>query len=139
PALIKEVAPAQNFEVEMHLQGRTNYRGETFRIEFYLFDEAMNVLGKMCIWDLSSIHEIVAEGRVGPFIGRHQNYLISSRNYKHRWYEFTGIIRMKREGNVFSFYVARLNNEGKHTNSFSQTFVDSSNAYAGRLKYVQIH
>src|SRR5690606_32978285 len=39
PALIREINPIQDFEVEMQCRVETSRPNQTFRIEFYLFDE----------------------------------------------------------------------------------------------------
>lgn len=141
PALIKEVPLTQDFEVQMHLQGRTIEPGATFRIEFYLFDESMNVLGKMAVNDSSrSTHQKRAEGRVGPFVGRGINYLISSQNYQYSWDFFFGMVRMRRIGKRFEFYVTRIANDGaRHVWNLDTSFMDNAEEFQGRLKYVQIH
>lgn len=141
PALIKEVPLTQDFEVDMRVQGRTFNPRATFRIEFYLFDESMNVLGKMAVNDSSrSTHQIRAEGRVGPFVGRGINYLISSKNYQYNWDHFFGMIRMRRIGKRFEFYVSRVANDGaRHTRTLEQIYTDNAGEFQGRLKYIQIH
>jgi len=140
PALLKEVTVAQDFEVEAMVQGRTTTTGQTFRIEVYLFDEGMNVLGKMAIMDNSlNVHRKKGEGRVGPYVGKNTNYLISSANYSYDQDYFYGMLRMRREGKRITFYVTRINNNNKHVQTLSKTFVDNANEYQGRLKYVQIH
>ncbi|MBT2215830.1 phage tail family protein [Virgibacillus dakarensis] len=141
PALIKDIPAIQDFEIEMMAQGRTTNTAQTFRVEFYLFDEGMNVLGKMAIMDNSrNIYRKKAEGRVGPFVGKYQNYLIDSRNYSYDGWDFYyGMLRMRRVGNQFEFYVTRINNNNKHVYSLKETFTDNDNQYMGKLKYVQIH
>jgi len=141
PALLKEVTPAQDFEVVAMVQGRTTSVSQTYRIEFYLFDENMNNLGKMAILDKNlNIFRKQAEGRVGPYVGDQINYPISSRNYSYDGWDFWyGMIRMRRIGNDFEFYVTRINNRNQHVYSLKETYKDVANEYAGRLKYVQIH
>lgn len=140
PALMKEVDPARDFEVEAMVQGRTTTVNQTFRIEFYLFDENMNTLGKMAILDNSlGINRKKAEGRIGGSVGVHKNFLISSRNYSYDQDYFYGMIRMRRVGKSINFYVTRINNNNRHVQSLSETYIDNANEYQGRLKYVQIH
>lgn len=141
PALIKEVEPAQDFEVKMHLQARTESPTDTFRIEFYLFDENMNELGKMAVMDNSTnLVYHAAEGRYGPYVGRNENYPLKSDDYSRNVDFFFGIIRMRRVGQRFEFYVARLTEDGaKHVLTEEADYIDGANEYQGRLKYVQIH
>lgn len=140
PALLKEVEPVQDFEVVMHLQARTIRPTDTFRIEFYLFDEGMNNLGKMAIMDNSTnIQHHSAEGRYGPYVGRNVHYPLSSSDYNRRVDFFFGILRMRRIGQKFEFYVSRIDNTGKHVLNANRVYRDKDNEYQGRLKYVQIH
>lgn len=140
PALLKEVVPAQDFEVEMHLAGRTLDAENTFRIEFYLFDEGMNEIGKMAILDNTpNIITKAAEGRVGDYTGPNENYVISSSNYSYKQDFWFGMVRMRRIGQDFEFYVTRIDNSTDHVQSLKKTFKDVANVYQGRLKYVQIH
>lgn len=141
PALIKEVPVTQDFEVEMLCEAQTNRVNETFRIEFYLFDESMNVIGKMNVWDNSTnLYRIEVEGRYGPFIDTFVHYVISGKNYQFRnWDYYRGVVRMRRVGNTFEFYTARINDKGTHYYTLKLPYIDSAGEYLGRLKYVQIH
>src|SRR5690625_2223478 len=144
PALLKEINPIQDFEVEMRLRAESKRPSDVYRIEFYLFDENMDTIGKMAIWDNSQAkYAYVAEGRVGDYVGKQQNYLISSKNYNYERKHFHGMVRMRRIGNRFEFYVARTahgsDETGRHYDEFMVPFIDSDNEYMGELKYVQIH
>ena len=141
PALMRELSiPLQDFEVEMMLQGRTTTLNQTFRIEFYLFDENMKSLGKMAIKDDTlGAYRKKAEARYGPHVTNYKNYLIDKNNYQYNWDFFFGMLRMRRKGNNFEFYVTRINNNTKHVYSLKETFSDVDNEFMGRLKYIQIH
>ncbi|CDQ41513.1 distal tail protein Dit [Virgibacillus salexigens] len=140
PALIKEVPVAQDFEVEAMVQGRTTETSQTFRIEFSLFDENMNQLGKLAIKDDSlGIHRKKGEGRIGPYVGANENYMISSQNYSYDQDYFYGMLRLKRVGKEFTFYITRVNNSNKHVQTLSRRFINNLGDYLGKLKYIQIH
>lgn len=140
PALIKNIGTAQDFEVEMNIEGRLTAGEQTFRIEFYLFDEGMNVLGKMAVLDKrANQNDIRAEGRYGPFLGSQIHYPISSSNYHYSWPDFYGILRLRRVGNKFEFYVTRVATDTKHVYSLREIHMDSLNELNGKLKYIQIH
>lgn len=140
PALIKEISPSQDFEIEMMVEGETGKPDQTYRIEFYAYDENMNVLGKMALLDKSlGINNKIAEGRIGDYIGKQENYLISSQNYSYGWPFFFGMLRLRRIGNQFEFYVTRVANNTKHVFSLKKLFTDNNNEYMGKLRYVQIH
>ena len=142
PALLKEIEPTQDFEVEMRCRAETTNPKQTYRIEFYLYDEHMNVLGKMAIVDKTASRiQYAAEGRYGPFEGSTIHYPIYSANYLKLEKHFHGMVRMRRIGKRFEFYVARLKTgEGiKHYDTLTKVYTDVANEYQGRLKYVQIH
>lgn len=144
PALLKEIEPIQDFEVAMRLRVEATDPKTTYRIEFYLFDEFMNVLGKMAIVNASRVKiRYAAEARIGPLVGSYVNYLIDSRNYQRDMAHFHGMLRMKRIGKRFEFYVARIGHTSEeghiHHDTLTQVFNDVNNQYQGRLKYVQIH
>src|SRR5690606_11391601 len=140
PALIKEIQPVQDFEVVAHLQMRTTAPNQTSRIEVYLFDENMNVLGKMAVVDNArDKHVKKGEARIGPYVGKGVNYLISSQNYQYNWDYFFGMLRIRRVGKEFEFYITRIHTNTQHVFSLKETYIDHSNYYAGKLKYIQIH
>lgn len=138
PSVIKEISPTQDFEVEAFLQSGTGRPDISFRVEVYLYDENMKNLGKMAVVDNTrAASRIVAEGRVGP--RNTGKYLISQANYKYNWDYFYGMVRIRRVGKSFNFYVTRVGTNTKHVYSLSKNFTDNKNQYGGRLKYVQIH
>src|SRR5690606_1133494 len=131
PRLIKEIDPLEDFEIEFVVNARTNRADQTFRISTNYYDEYNNELGMLRLWDLS-IHRNhkVVEARVGPYVGQHVNYPISSRNYNIQdqlvWY---GLIRVVREGNLYTFYVARIDQRGRHVHTLTQTFYDANKEF----------
>ena len=138
PSVMKEVPVTQDFEVEAFLQGRTPTRMHTFRVEIYMWDESMSLIGKIAVLDNSKGNDkIIAEGRVGPLSGG--QYVISSSNYSHNWNQFYGLMRIRRVGKRFEFYVSRRDVNGRHVNSISRVYTDNAGKYSGRLKYIQIH
>lgn len=144
PALLQEIPPIQDFEVEMRLRAQSEDPSVVYRVEFYLFDENMKSLGKMAIWqNTTKRNEYVAEGRAGPFIQPFENYVISSRNYRFAKGHFHGIIRMRRIGQKLEFYVASTTQgqgeTGRHYDPLTKVLWDGNNNYQNKLKYVQIH
>ncbi|MDQ0158956.1 distal tail protein Dit [Alkalibacillus salilacus] len=142
PAMMKEVDPAQDFEVEMYCRVDADDPDATYRIEFYLFDENNNVLGKMAIMDsTASLSRYSAEARYGEFFGWGTNYKINSENYWRFDNHFHGVLRFRREGQTFKFYVAQVGTgiTENHYDSLTSWFLDAENEYQGRLKYVQVH
>lgn len=140
PAAIKEINPVQDFEVKANLQIRTSKVIQTARVEIYLFDENMDLLGKMGIVDDSSAkYTKKGEARYGPFEGRGVNYPISASNYQYNWDYYFGMLRFRRVGNEFEFYITRIATDTNHVYSLKETYIDANNDYSGKLKYIQIH
>src|SRR5690625_2353473 len=82
PGAIKEIDPIQDFEIEFFVYVRSETPDRTFRISTNYYDEHMNELGMMCLWDNSNrVVRKVVEARIDPYVGDFENYLISSRNY----------------------------------------------------------
>src|SRR5699024_3427980 len=142
PALMQEIDPIQDFEVAMRVRANTSRPNQMYRIEFYLYDENMDVLGKMAIRDYAMHNDrYAAEGRVGEDT-RRKDYQISRHNYLRERNHFHGMVRMRRIGQTFELYVARLKTgkeEGKHHDRFQVDYIDIDNEYQGLLKYVQIN
>src|SRR5690606_3041647 len=140
PGAIKEIDPIQDFEIEFFVYVRSTSPNRTFRIATNYYDENMNELGMLRLWDNSNrILRKVVEARVGPYVGDFINYPISSRNYDIRnQMVWGGIIRVTRKSNVFTFYAARITQAGRHVSTITQTFADVNNQFAGKLKFVRI-
>ncbi len=143
PAVIRELSrPLQDFEITTNFDIISRREMDNFRIEVYLFDEAMNMLGKIGIKDNSRTkNRRAALGRVGPYrgAGRSNGYAIGKHNYIQDNLGETTLMNMsvKREGNLFTFYVARFRNS-RHRTTLQSTFRDAKNEYGGRLRYVSL-
>jgi len=70
PGAIKEINPIRDFEIEFFVYVRSTTPDRTFRISTNFFDENMNELGMLRLWDNSDrILRKVVEARVGPYVG----------------------------------------------------------------------
>lgn len=140
PIAMREIEPLQDFEIEMFVHVRTERPNQTFRVSTNIFDEYMNELGMLRLWDKSTSQiRKVAEARVGPYLTQYENYLISDRNYNIRDQRvWNGILRITRKYNIITFYVARINQQGNHVDTLTQAYVDNINEYAGKLKFIRI-
>lgn len=138
-ALMREIDPLEDFELEMYVYTRTEQPGQTFRMSTNFYDENNKELGMLRLWDKTT-NQIrkVAEARVGPYTENYSNYLISDRNYNLQGQRvWGGIIRVKRVGNMFTFYTARITQGGRHESPLTETYLDSDNEFAGRLKFIR--
>ncbi|USK46351.1 distal tail protein Dit [Cytobacillus oceanisediminis] len=138
PFVYKEVPLSGDFEVELRGQLLSGIP-ETGRVGFSIFDDQLRNIAMMNAVDIiTSVHRKSAEGRVGPYVGDFVNYPISSRNYRYEWENFPVYLRLKRVGDTFEFYVARVLGDGTHTNALTQTWTTVDDAHKGSLKYVGI-
>src|SRR5699024_9030695 len=78
--------------------------------------------------------------RVGSYTGtKYENYVISDQNYN--WVgqrAFNSIIRVTREGNVYTFYAAHISQRGNHIETVKKRYRDDTNEFAGKLKFIRI-
>lgn len=148
PAVFKELPEAiQDFEIESTFDIISYEPIENWRMEVYFQDEDMNMLGKMGIKDNSrSYQRRRSMGRVGEYrgsstggsgdrngyaIGEHDNATDNANNITLMY------LRVKREGNKYTFYIATWR-DLRHRNPISATYIDATNQYQGRLKYITL-
>src|SRR5699024_2277248 len=83
-----------------------------------------------------------ALGRVGLYRGgsKKNGYAIGKHNYVQDNLGQTTLMNMsvKREGNLYTFYVAKFLNS-RHRTTLRSTFRDTKNEYDGRLRYVALY
>lgn len=142
PTAEREVEPTQDFEIEFFTRVRTERDNMTFRTSLNFFDENLEELGLLRVWDkTTSQTKKVIEARVGPYTGTNYiNYLISDKNYN--WVgqrAYNGIVRVTRKGNVYTFYAAHISQRGNHIESIKERYVDESGEFSGKLKYIRIN
>lgn len=138
PIVYKEVPVTGDFEIEVRGHLRSNVAA-TGRLGFQAFDDQLRPIGMMNAVDIiTSMHRKSAEGRVGRFMGDFVNYPISSRNYRYEWEDFPVYLRLRRIGDTFEFYVARVQTNGKHVNTLTQLWTTVEDIHRGPLKYVTI-
>src|SRR5699024_2564035 len=67
PALMREIDPTEDFEIEFYTSVRTERPEMTFRTSLNFFDENMSELGLLRVWNKSTsrITKII-EARIGP-------------------------------------------------------------------------
>ncbi|RNC96264.1 phage tail family protein [Lysinibacillus halotolerans] len=139
PSVYKEVPLTGDFEIELRGQLYTDNVNQTGRFGFYLFDDEMREIAIMTAVDNSIyVERKLAEGRIGPFIGDFKNYLISSRNYQKEWDNFPAYMRLQRIGDKYTFYVARVQGDGKHMDPLTASWTVTEDKFRGKLKYVGI-
>lgn len=140
PKRLKEIDPIEDFEIDFYVNTRTEDPRQTFRTTMIYYDENMNELGMLRLVDSAgSQYRKTVEARMGPFTVPGENYLISSQNYampnQRVW---NGLLRVTRKGSMYTFYVARITQAGRHVDTFDVSFSDRRKEYAGKLKFIQI-
>lgn len=141
PQIEKEITPTEDFEIEIFTRVRTESDLMTFRTSLNFYDENMNELGMLRVWDKSNRRTAkIIEARIGPYTGvSHQNYLISSNNYLWEGQRaYNGVIRVTRKGQIWTFYAAHISQRGNHVETITKTYHDRNNEFAGLLKYLRL-
>ena len=141
PSIEKEIDPIEDFEVEFFTSMRTERDEMTFRTSLNIYDENMNDLGLLRVWDKSNKRTAkIIEGRIGAYTGvNHVNYLISSNNYFWQGQRaFNGILRVSRRGDVWTFYAAHITQRGNHIETITRTYHDKNKEFAGKLKFIRV-
>lgn len=139
PSVFKEVPVTKDFEIELRGQLLTENKEETGRFGFFLYDEEMRQIAFMAAVDNSPwVNRKVAEGRIGPYIGEFKNYIVSSRNYQKEWDNFPAYLRLRRQGDRYEFYVARVLGGGNHMEPLTASWTVWEDKFRGALKYVGI-
>ncbi|WP_019377665.1 distal tail protein Dit [Virgibacillus halodenitrificans] len=140
PAIIKEIPPIQDFEIETIFDTISNFDEDNYRMEVYMFDEGMNMLGKIGLNDNNrNFTRRIGLARVGEYAGAGVRYAINGSNYKRDDLQRVALmyLRVRREGQKYTFYISEIRN-GKHYATITETFNDVNNEYQGKLKYVQL-
>src|SRR5690606_18582222 len=106
----------------------------------YLLDVNEQVVGKVAIKDTQSGQALtVGEARAGS--GSNSHFLINeSGDRPGNWNNFSGQVRIEREGNVWRAYIAMVDTAtGRHHTRRSVTWVDTENKLTRSVAQVQIH
>jgi len=142
PAIYKEITPIRDFEIESTFDVISRREEENWRMGINFLDENMNMLGHLGLKDNSRNHKRrVPLGRFGAYRGggRANGNLIGDADRFDNAREITLFyLRVKREGNAFTFYIAEWMNQ-RHIKSWSRTYRDNNNSYGGRLKYITLY
>lgn len=138
-ALRREISSIEDYEIELFITVRSENPNQTFRVSTNFFDENMNQIGMMRLWDNSrtTLRKVV-EMRMGEFVGDTINYLVYSKDYDLRGQNvWNGVLRVKKEGNKFEYYASRIDAQGNHVDSIKRNFNDVNNEYSNNLKFIQ--
>lgn len=142
PAVYKEIAPIQDFEIETTFDIISRREEENFRIGINFLDENLNMLGTIAIKDNSRTYKRRTPlARYGPYRGTgvKNGYLIGDDQKNDKARETTLFyLRVRRQGKKFNFYIGEWKDQ-KHIRYWNETYNDVSNLYQGKLKYITLY
>lgn len=140
PAAIKEIPPTQDFEISANIDIVSTKPDNNFRYEIYMFDENMDMLGKIGINDNNRhLQQRIGLGRVGEYVDSNTRYVIAKGNYNKTNLGGTTLmyLNVKREGRKYTFFIGERR-YGKLYATIKETYTDNSGEWMGKLKYVQV-
>jgi len=137
PALKKSLPYAvQDFRMYSLIQIHSSAKG-TGRIEIYGLDTANNIIFRTAIADYWPNAQLVrAHVELGPNVDMIWNTYGKKKGALNYYY---GAIDIRRKGNRWEFYTARVNNEGNLVDFVRHTFTDTKNKYTAPLAQIQVH
>lgn len=140
PAIKKSLsAPVQDFRAEVQLAA-SNTGGQVGSIELHLIDENDNLIAVLAMRDATASRAnnraVVQLGSAG----KRKTILDYYGDRPGTWNDFSGIIRLEREGAEFRVYVTELDAKGNHVGRHTaQPFFDTLGAYQGRIAQVLVY
>ena len=109
------------------------------RIEIYLLDVNGNQVGKIAMKDIQSSRSVAwGEARAGD--NQDSHYLINEYGDKPgNWNDFSGHVRIEREGNVWRAYFAKVDSSGRHHTRRFAEWVDTENKFNRTVAQIVVH
>src|SRR5690625_4730415 len=142
PAVFKEINPIQDFEIEPTFDINSTREIDSWRMGINFLDENLNMLGHCGVKDNNrSFKQRTPLARYGPYRGGgvSNGNLIGDDDTLRNVRDLTLFyIRTRRIGNTFSFYIAYYRGT-RHVETWSASFRDVDNNYAGKLKYITLY
>ena len=142
PAVFKEINPIQDFEIESTFDINSTREIDSWRMGINFLDENLNMLGHCGVKDNNrSFKQRTPLARYGPYRGGgvSNGNLIGDDDTLRNVRDLTLFyIRTRRIGNTFSFYIAYYRGT-RHVETWSASFRDVDNNYAGKLKYITLY
>jgi predicted phage tail component-like protein len=110
------------------------------RVEIYLLDANNYEVGKIAMKDIESFQALAwGSARAGE-AGSGQSLIDEYGDTPGNWNDFSGIMRLEREGNIWRAYFAIVDAAtGKHHTRRSVEWIDTENKYNRTVAQVQIH
>lgn len=140
PAIRRSLSePVQDFRAEIRI-GAFNEHGDVGSLELHLMDAQDNVVAIMAMRDSSArTAENRAVIQLGQAGNRHQ-FVNYNGGYRSTWNNFSGIIRLEREGNEFRAHVAVIEADGRHNRRYtSPVFIDTLGDYQAPIAQILVY
>src|SRR5699024_5662299 len=131
-----------DFKIASSFDIISNNELHNFRMEIYFLDENLDMIGKLGVKDNSRVFKRrYGLGRVGPYRGSgpENGYAIGGHNYNRDITSTNTLMHLwvTREGNLYTFYIARWANQ-KYNWVAKETYLDASGEFSGKLKYITL-
>ncbi|SDO79122.1 distal tail protein Dit [Halobacillus aidingensis] len=137
PSLIKGIGQSlQDFRADILIQS-PNINFETGLMDVYLRDANGNTMGKVGFGDAwEGQDQNFGFGQVGDYNTGHKVYAFAK--YPYGWNDFDGVIRIVREGDIWRWYFAKIEN-GVHNWVYSTLrYTDNAGQYMAPITDVQV-
>ncbi|WP_163579146.1 distal tail protein Dit [Gracilibacillus saliphilus] len=136
PALKKSLSEQlQDFQIDIRVQNMDE-ANQVGRVEMYLLDVNDNIIGRITLKDAwTDYSRNRGEARAGNASNGH--YLLDE-SYAGSWHDFRGMLRLKRQGNEWTSYIAKIDEEGTHRSRETRRFTDTQNSYMDQVAQIQI-
>ena len=130
--------PVQNFQMIATVD-LLNVAKQTGMIEIYCLDAFGNTVAKVGIEDImQSVAEIQAKFQLGNVANRKVQHYVTA-DYKPAWNNYTGVLRLFRDGNRFRPYFGLVQPDGRHVWVASKyLYTDVAGDYAAPITQIQI-
>jgi predicted phage tail component-like protein len=141
-AMIKSIGKeVQDFECEASIGFQATDKKQIGRIELYALGVNGEKLGKIAMRDTSRNGDFPNfEAWAGAVGGNGVSVINSYGAYKGVWKQFNGVIRIKRQGKKWSFYIGMVDPAtGRHHTRYSKDYTDWKQLYNQKVAAIQIH
>lgn len=124
-----------DFEVDVYMDN-INKIDELSRLDLYLKDENGVLFGRITIADLS---DVARNNTFYSWVGSStSDRLFLSYHERKEWNPFSGLLRIRKIGNVFEIYATSINSNGMHYASYSKRYVDGEKKYTKKLAGIAV-
>lgn len=128
-----------NFRLDTHFTLLNSLASHVGRVEVYLLDNLGNSVGKIALKDTHPARDNgIAEIRVGDDTDNH--FIISgTKNPGVLWKNFTGLLRIEREDNMWRAQVSKLNSNGDVVQWVAGEYHDVEGRYSEGISQIVMH